>query len=160
MNQQVALAFLLAITAHSVCAHEETPLAVLPDGVLSGLPKSFGRVTLHVAHDSTPASILTFETGGHSFTAPACLTRPIRTKSLSSVEVSGSWYHQVSSLPHYVAVTFVDPWYEGQVMASKYSFLFNLHIATLVHVMRWSVKGFGPWKSVHVTDVPLVCGTR
>jgi hypothetical protein len=130
-----AVAYLFFNSAH---AHRDTKLPISADGSIEQIPKEFGPVKLLVAALGTNAPFVTFSVKGQSTSLPACLTRHIKTTSLSDMKIAGSWYHDEATMPYYVNVTFLDPGYNPKKYEnSRREFLFNLRTSRLISAQRF-----------------------
>jgi len=140
ISQFVALvAFAIA---PNVNAHEDTVLAVLPSGTISGVPSQFGTLHLSIDGFGTRDLRIAFAVGDRVTTIPPCATALIKSRSMGDVQVSGSWYHHESTLPFYLNVRFLDPWQSPDpAERSSYAFIFNLRTTELIDVDRWIWKG-------------------
>lgn len=131
----------LAISfAGTVFAHKDRRLSLSTDGSIPELPAQYKdarlRIKLPDARGGTLA-IVGFASSGRETEIKSCLWRHIRSKSLSQVALSGSWYHERSTLPHYVAVLFLDPDAQGELPELPgIRFLFSLADARLLEVTQ------------------------
>ena len=153
MNKHPYVLLILLLNNASVYAHQDQILSVRPDGSIPGIPASFGHVNFNVKDLGTAHPQIKFQVANHRTVIPSCLTRLIRSKNLSDIELRGSWYHDETSLPYYVSVQFFDHNNNHQHFDnSSYEFLFNLHDAKLIEVKRFEADGSG---GGHYSDVTL-----
>jgi hypothetical protein len=116
--------------------HQDSILSISPDGTVAGLPPSFGSVTISIRGLESGKPSIEFSAGGNLTTIQPCAAHLVRSRSLSQVDISGSWYHEEDSLPYYVQVRFRDNPTPDHVPDSGYAFLFNLRNAQLIYVKR------------------------
>jgi hypothetical protein len=134
--------FLIGVTCLAQ-AHEDTVLSIAADKTLAGIPSYFGRVTLEINGIGSTAPSIRFGAGGNWTVIQSCATKLIQSRSLADVLVSGSWYHDESTLPFYVNVFFRDPVSPLRIRNAGYSFVFNLHTSELIEVERtWEEPGW------------------
>lgn len=84
-------------------AHQDTMLHITPDGSLAGLPPQWRATRLHV-DKAANGDILRLVISGRDFrrSFKPCVLRKLRR--IRHVAVSGSWYHDLSSLPPYLHI--------------------------------------------------------
>src|SRR5690242_1075580 len=116
--------YLLAVAAILACipcqAHQDRVLKLGPDGQLEGLPPQYTPSSLRVTFspkgsDSPPVAKLELKVGDKTTVVPTCVTGLILTRSEKDVLVTASWYHERSTLPHYLNVVLRDPGREGEM---------------------------------------------
>lgn len=102
----IAITFLMCNPAH---AHRDSMLTVSPDGSIGEIPKVLGPVSLVVTGLGTSTLAVRFSVKGQSTSLPSCVTQLIKTKLPTNMQITGSWYHDESTLPYYVSVKFLIP---------------------------------------------------
>jgi hypothetical protein len=130
----IALVLLAASCVAS--GHQDSILSISSDGTVAGLPPSFGQVTISIRDLESGKPSIEFSAGGNLTSIQPCAAQLIRSRSLSQVDISGSWYHEEDLLPYYVQVRFHDSPTPDHVPGSGYAFLFNLRNAQLISVKR------------------------
>jgi hypothetical protein len=147
----IIIVFVLPI---GICfAHRDSLVSINENGSLEGIPEEFGPASLHVEFssqkkDSSPVISITLNLGKNSINLPRCLTSMLRTKSLSHIRASASWYHnETISLPYYLTLLFCDP-----DNKKDYELDFNLHNAKLMRINRKSsVKNGTKYQTVDLS---------
>jgi hypothetical protein len=118
-------------------------LSIAADQTLAGIPSSFGRVTLEIGGVGSKSPSIKFGAGGNLTILEPCASKLIQSRTLADVLVSGSWYHDESTLPFYVNVFFRDPLSPLRNQNAGYSFVFNLHTSELIEAQRtWEEPGW------------------
>jgi hypothetical protein len=130
------IALLLSVVSCVAFGHQDSILTISPDGKVAGLPSSFGAVTISIRGLESGNPLIEFSAGGNLTAIQPCAAQLVRSRSLSQVDVSGSWYHKEDSLPYYVQVRFHDSPTPDHVPGSGYAFVFNLRDAQLISVKR------------------------
>lgn len=157
-NWRRPLLLALLLVAGTCLAHQDRFLTMRPDGTIAEIPASFGTVSLKVNGLGSPMPKVRFSSGNRHNELPACITRLIRTRRLSDVSVSGSWYHDEAQLPYYVQVEFNDP---GQLLAGPYrsnlGILFNLRTAQVIEVSRFVADPAGKGGRLKDAGLPAGC---
>jgi hypothetical protein len=109
--QAFALILLCALAEHGM-AHQDARLQLSSDGRIRGLPHQYGstRLQIEFADKATgrPTKI-TFLSAGKQTVIKRCLLERLPVGSWRQMSLSGSWYHESPSLPHYVVVQFETP---------------------------------------------------
>jgi hypothetical protein len=143
-----SVALLALLTATNARAHEDTILSVLPNGAIAGAPSQFGALFLTIDGVGTRNLRVSFMAGGRVTTLLPCAIALVNTSSVEGIQVSGSWYHDESTLPYYVNVRFLDPWRSPDpAERSSYSFTFNLRTGGLIDATR-IVGAVGGYRTV------------
>ena len=142
MSRHILASLLLSVCS-AAQAHQDTILSVGPGNLISGIPAPLAPVTLSIAGLGSNAPTIEFGAGGNLTALQLCAAQLIRSSSLEHVSVSGSWYHEESSLPYYVQVFFRDPLSPARFPNSGYSFLFNLKTSELIKADRMQRDGSG-----------------
>src|SRR5262245_9726729 len=132
------VAFILLATA--ALAHQDRILSVRLDGGIPELPPAYQTTRLHVAFSEGDAGALqrlTFMSSGREISLQLCLLRLVPKSSFRQLFLTGSWYHDESSLPHYLAVQFRDSLsLQGLPDYPGVRFLFSLRDASLLQVTQ------------------------
>jgi len=134
MYRDLLLTALLLLTASAASAHEDRVLTVRGDGFIPEIPAQFSPATLKMQFEPTGSKV-ELQIKRHVMTVPPCITRLIKSKSLSDVSLSGSWYHDENRRPYYISVTFYafgSP--QDQATGEYTSILFNLRDASIIEV--------------------------
>ncbi len=133
----IAIAIILLMSS-PVHAHRDSLLTVSPDGSIVEIPKALGPVSLVVTGLGTSALAVSFSVKGQSTSLPSCATQFIKTKLATNMQITGSWYHEESTLPYYVRVKFFDPGYASNKSEnSSINFLFDMRTSRLISVERF-----------------------
>jgi hypothetical protein len=110
----LTLALVVAsLTLSPVCpAHQDGRLTVREDGSIPELPSNYADLRLHIDLEKVGTSNqfpLILRRRDKEFKLRACALSPVKTKLRSAIRLSGSWYHERGSLPHYILVMLPDP---------------------------------------------------
>ncbi len=152
----------LSILSLPARTHQDTILTVRDDGSMPELPLQYSSARLKINLSAAPRNNypLTLQFGGKEYRLPRCAFSPIKTKALSMVRVSGSWYHQarLSGLPHYILVHFSDPVQPKDVAPSLgVDYLFNLESPNLMKIEK--LERYGPRSiSYQELSIDVLCG--
>ena len=153
-----SLLLALAILPTVAGAHQDRILTIRADGSIPEIPESFGPVFLSTSGLGSGAPSISFRTGAHITTLPACVTRHIRSKSKNDLFVVGSWYHQESVLPYYVSARFLDPGHDkNRSYNSSTNILFNLHNGAIIHIKRFAANRAGSGGKYTKLELPEGC---
>jgi len=136
-------ALLILASAPIAHAHEDTPLRLMSDGFIAGVPAPFRRIQLHIEELGTSKVRVTLSIGDRVSTILPCAANLIKSISVDDVQVSGSWYGYFAGDPqsYYVNVQFLDPWHPPLTAdpfpaRSSYLFYFNLNTGELMGADR------------------------
>ena len=148
----------LALVSFPCLAHQDRILKLDDYGQLEGLPPKYTPASLRIAFspegsDRPPVISLELKVADKTTVVPVCVTGLVRTRSLKDVFVTASWYHDRSTLPHYVNINLYDPGNEGADNRPGYSLLFNLTTARLIRMQVEIVRNAG--KSIQYVPVDL-----
>jgi hypothetical protein len=144
-------------------AHTDTPLEVLPDGSITGLPDKYGPAALRVVFSQVHShrvlvSSLEVLIGRNKTSVPLCLTELLNARALKDITVLASWYHEEKYSPYYLALDFHDPGYkEVSWPRAGYSLVFNLRTAKLIGMSVQVVRPYGQIDDPLPLDVPALC---
>lgn len=149
MKLTLACLFLCLLASSNAVAHADRILAIGPDGTISDVPSKFGPASLNVEF-SAPMSAapaitsLVLRLGEKRIAVPACITSLLRSRRMEEVRMTGSWYHDESTLPYYLNLTFFDPGYSANRWANPgVQLLFNLRTGKIIEVKSLVVGGNG-----------------
>jgi hypothetical protein len=138
--KRATLFVLFAIIVGSAEAHMDRILSVLPDGIIPEMPAAYSATRLHIGFSITESgslSSLRFISSGRETDIQPCLLALVSNASAPRLFLRGSWYHDESSLPHYVSVEFRDA--TTAVSLPEHPglrFLFSLRDARLLSVSK------------------------
>jgi hypothetical protein len=136
--KRIGLFVLSSLLAVAVEAHQDRILSLQPDGAIPELPASYSSTRLKVElSPKGDLSRLSLTASGGEVSLPQCLLRLVREPSMRRLLVRGSWYHNQSTLPHYISVEFRDastP--SGLPEHPGINFLFGLRDASLLSVTK------------------------
>lgn len=134
-------------TAH---AHVDTILPIAADGRLLGVPKEFGKVRLTLAALGSKNAMVRVVIGDSAITLPSCVSRSLKSKSLTQVQVTGSWYHNTEQHPPYLIVKFIRPGEDaGATFRASQDFMFNLSTGKLIFGRRYvATRTSGQYQSL------------
>jgi hypothetical protein len=135
-----------ALASLQAWAHRDRILTVREDGSMPELPREYSNARLHIdlsaaAKNRDP---LIFTVGAQEFRLPRCALSPVKTKSITAVRVSASWYHESgrNGLPHYILVHFPDPVQpKGVVQELGVDYLLNLQSPALLKIEKIVLHG-------------------
>ncbi len=89
----------------AAAAHEDRVFLIAADGTLRGTPDPWGVVSLDLRVDESKAITSVVLSAPHFKTRlDDCLIDLMKSSALTEVSASGSWYHDRSVLPPYVAL--------------------------------------------------------
>lgn len=139
MRRLVALAILAACHV-GAAAHQERRLTLAADGSIPELPSAYATTRLRIAFahpGASPIASMAFEAGGHNTPVPACLLARLPALSAKDIALSGSWYHDLATMPPYVLVR-IQPAAVGARPSPRdaYELTFSLVDATLLSIDR------------------------
>jgi len=138
LNRTTALLVALALSTGAAHAHRDRILSLRADGAIPELPAPYADTRLRIDYSTTSAgrvSQLSFTSGKRSTTVPSCLLALISRASPAGLRLTGSWYHERSSLPHYISVELRDAEaVQHQAGYTAQRFLFSLEDARLLEV--------------------------
>src|SRR4051794_15897387 len=138
--KRTTLVVAFVVLATAALAHQDRILSVGVDGAIPELPPAYQTTRLHIAFSEGDAGALqqlNFLSSGQETSVPPCLLRLVPKSSLRQLFLSGSWYHDVSTLPHYLVVEFRDsPSRQGVPDYPGVRFLFSLRDASLLEVTQ------------------------
>jgi hypothetical protein len=109
--QAFVLIFLCTLAGHG-SAHQDTDLQLSSDGRIHGLPHQYESTRLQIEFADKAAgrpTKMTFISAGKQTVIERCLLERLPVGSWRHMSLSGSWYHDNQSLPHYVVVRFETP---------------------------------------------------
>ena len=88
-------------------AHKDRFLTINDSGDISGLPEQYGKVHITTSYNES-RDVTGFSIKGPQFNVRLnqCVLRHLR--GVSSLRASGSWYHDLSAMPAYVSINFVQ----------------------------------------------------
>jgi hypothetical protein len=148
----------LVLIASTASAHRDRILSILSDGRIPEIPASFGPVLLKISGLGSAKPTVELRSGGKLNVLPVCLTRFIHSKKLSDVKVTGSWYHEESTLPYYINIEFNEPGYiTDQAYKSNLSILFNLRTTEIIKIERFVADRSGDGGQYLTVDLPVTC---
>lgn len=140
MKRITLLAALVVLLSTAAFAHTDRILSVRSDGVIPELPPTYQTTRLHVAFSEGDAGVLErldFLSSGQETSVKPCLLKLVPKSSLQQLFLSGSWYHEEETLPHYLSVQFRDTLTpEGMPEQLRVRFLFSLRDAKLLEVTQ------------------------
>jgi hypothetical protein len=137
----------LALVSSACLAHRDTPLKVLGDGRIDGLPPKYAPASLRISFSQNPEpgwppiAGLTLTVGGKSVAVPECVTRLALTRSMKDIRVVASWYHDTTFSPPYIEVALFDPGHEEISTRPGYKLSFNLSTAKLFRMDLAFLRG-------------------
>jgi hypothetical protein len=142
MKPLLVFAFLLSslVVSGTAFAHSDRILPIGFDGVMADVPAQYGPASLKVnfarpMSESPPITSLVLKLGQKRIKLPACITGLLRSRKIEEVVATGSWYHDESTLPYYLSLTFFDPGYsESRWANSGVQLLFNLRTGKILAV--------------------------
>ena len=104
MKALVALA--IAIASVAAQAHEDRFLTITKTGEVAGLPKQYGRVMV-LASRNAEGDFTSFSIKNQRFNVRLnqCVLRHLR--GITELRASGSWYHDLRTMPAYVSINFI-----------------------------------------------------
>ncbi|MGA4321773.1 hypothetical protein [Ectopseudomonas hydrolytica] len=129
------------------------------NGAIVGLPEQYRPATLEIEF-STEATVekIQIEVAKNKLTLPQCIMKLLKTSNASDISLSASWYHEASSLPHYINVNFYDPGYNPKKWAnSGYSILFNLANAKIIDMAYSQVSPDESSSQLHPVNLSCLC---
>jgi hypothetical protein len=136
--KRIGLFLLSALLAVTVKAHQDRILSLQPDGAIPELPAGYSSTRLKVQlSPKGDLSRLSLTASGSEISLPECLLRLVKEPSMQRLFLSGSWYHDKPTLPHYISVEFRDastP--SGPREPPGINFLFSLRDASLLSVTK------------------------
>lgn len=136
----IALLVMLLVTS-AAYAHQDRILTLIADGSIPEIPAYFGRTQLMVSGLGTDNPLIQLKIGMHQTTLPVCVARLIRITSEKNIRLTGSWYHNESTLPYYINVQFYYP--SQSSYNTSYRILYNLHNAKLLKLTRFESNKLG-----------------
>jgi hypothetical protein len=102
--------FLAAVVLYMVSfasfAHEDRILSLGADGTVAALPAAYGPLIVHVSRAPNTRDILGVALDSPRFHVRLnqCVVRML--SGVTTVQASGSWYHDLRRMPPYVTLTF------------------------------------------------------
>jgi hypothetical protein len=158
MNIIRSLLFLLALVASTASAHKDRILSIRPDGSVPEIPASFGRVFLNISGLGGSKPTVQFRSGKKVNVLPSCVTRYINSSKVSDILVTGSWYHEQSTLPYYINVEFNEPGYiSSRPFNSSFNILFNLRTTDIIEIKRFVADRSGNGGRYLTVNLPASC---
>ncbi|WP_457418415.1 hypothetical protein [Roseateles sp. P5_E7] len=119
-------------------AHQDRILSLASDGSIPELPSQYTLTRLKMEFadkESGRPTKVTFISGGKQTVIERCVLQTLPADSWKTVSLSGSWYHERSTLPHYVSIRFKTPAQSPRLPAPVgISFLFSLEDARLLQI--------------------------
>src|SRR4030095_10034046 len=106
-----AVSFLLAaLNSDTAHAHAGRLFRIAPNGDLQEFPADEGPASLQLGAPSReqpeyPSSVVV-RIGAHEAHLPQCIRALLAVTPVEAIQASGSWYHDFSILPPYVAFEF------------------------------------------------------
>ena len=140
MKLSCALIFSCLVESGNAFAHRDRILPIGFDGLMADVPPQFGTANLKVTFSgpmstSTSITSMVLTLGEKRIEVPACITNVLRSRKMSEVEATGSWYHDESTMPYYLNLSFFDPGYSARRWANPgIQLLFNLRTGKLIEV--------------------------
>ncbi len=125
--RNIILFLSLIVLPFSGIAHEDTPLKLMADGRLIGLPEKYDAAYFDM--ESFSLCI-----GKKKIVVPECLTAYFENYQNYDVSFSASWYHDTELLPFYIHMELVsadEPY--------GYELLFNLETLEIFKVSKGKV---------------------
>ena len=161
MRISFALLFAGLIASNHAFAHKDRIFPIDEDGKLADFPAQFGpaslKVSFSVPKSDLPIAAVVLGLGRKRIDLPACITRLLKSTSISQVMASGSWYHEERRLPYYLSFTFFDPGYSISKWANPgLKLLFNMRTGELIDTSAITVGEKG--RSIKYTKVELAPG--
>lgn len=143
-------------------AHRDIRVTVEDDGTLVRIPPDYGAAALHVAFassaDGPRIATVVLDLGRNHTRLPACITSLLKTRAMSDVRASASWYHDESIVPYYLSLEFFDPGYDASAWANAgYSLLFDLHTGKLLWMRALIVRDGGKSAQDKSEDLAARC---
>ncbi|MBD9417580.1 hypothetical protein IB234_23735 [Pseudomonas sp. PDM16] len=131
-------------------------------GAIVGLPEQYLPATLEIelSTDATATAVekIQIEIAKNKLSLPQCIMQLLKTNNASDISLSASWYHEASSLPHYINVNFYDPGYNPEKWAnSGYSIIFNLANAKIIDMTYSQVSPDGSSSQLHPVNFSSLC---
>lgn len=128
---------ILAILATSAWAHKDRLLSLTSAGEIPELPTAYAQTRIHIEFAQAqpePSELKQFKflSSGRETNLGACLLKRVPMSTLSQVKLTGSWYHDETTLPPYVNISFAKQLLNGQ--RGSIDFLFSLKDASLLKV--------------------------
>ena len=131
MRYSAACVVALALTAPAL-AHEDTMFEIRSDGTLLGLPAQYTPAMLRWSSEPNPG--LTLRVAARENVLPRCLTSKL-SLGQAQIRAYGSWYHERSLLPPYIAVDVIHKQHKHGHFTG-YTLLFNLDTSQLMELTR------------------------
>lgn len=131
-------AVFLVLASCACYAHQDSVIEIKNDGTLVGLPSQFLPSILKIQFNSKentkhPIESVSLTIGNRILILPKKVVSLLRSKNLSSVSVTSSWYHEPSLLPPYLIIEFQDSnFLKDQKGISGYRMMFNLNTCKLI----------------------------
>ncbi len=149
----------MLLATSAACAHKNRMLTLNPDGSIPEIPASFGRAYFTVSGLGTDKPFIQFKIGTQQTTLPACVARLIRSRSQKDIRLSGSWYHDESTLPYYINMEFYDPSSSPRTDYNSIhqKILYNLHNAKLIKLYGFEGNAIGNDGQITDIDLPDSC---
>ena len=160
MKRQRLVAAVLALAITPLAsAHQDRMLWLWPGGFVVGLPwEYFSQFRLDIEQLGTAQLRVATRVGGQVTTLLPCASTHIRSLERDDVVLSGSWYHDESNLPYYVAVRFTDPSGPAdRFRRSSITFLFDLRTGALIDAYRqgWKAPDWSETTNPFANDCKL-----
>lgn len=125
----------LAIVATSAWAHKDRLLSLTAAGEVPELPTAYRQTRIHIVFaQPEPGALKQFKfvSSGRETDLRSCLLKRVPMGTLSHVKLTGSWYHDETTLPPYVNISFTKEPLHGQ--RGSIDLLFSLKDGSLLKV--------------------------
>ena len=108
IGRALALGTLVLLSVRAA-GYEDTTLRLLPDGLIEGVPKEYGPIYLWIGHYRPfpwfhRKISVHLQVRGTNRTLPGCIARLFDIPTALPIRLSGSWYHDLDSIPPYLYV--------------------------------------------------------
>ena len=150
-----ALAFgALVLLSLRAAGHQDTTFRLLPDGLVEGVPEPYGPIHLWIDHHRPFPWLhrkisVRLQVRGTSRTLPGCIARLFDIPTALPIRLSGSWYHDLDSIPPYLYVELPQKLMPDYSIFG-HSITFDLRTAAVLSV--WEQK---PVDGVGQVDSPV-----
>ena len=132
----------------SAAAHEDRILSIKADGTIDSLPAVYGVVKVRIDRSPINPSVITgvgISSPSFNVRLSSCVTNKL--KSITRVEASGSWYHDLSRMPPYVSLNFYTDDFDSKSPTSDYySVTFSLTDGKILMGQRAWDPWWGAWR--------------
>ncbi len=127
-------------------AHQDRIFAIeSSSGRVQGIPSRYGEILVSVDWNKKPGAAVKIKFGSRVLNLPACVSKYFMKSTQEKMRITGSWYHDRSTLPPYLSIELPDK--SSTTTSSGFvngrNILMNLETAEIIEIEETIVEANG-----------------